>query len=302
MKIQTLYPSPESPPDPHSLRARLAQSGALLIRGNALELDQFEDFTEKLCEKFHHVGGRRKVAAALRDGYTTHVPEKNTTIFTHSESRFRPCDAIPDTCIFYCVTPPDIAGGETTLVDGVEMLSLLPAELRMRFEEQGVIYGMSWEPARWTAEFNVQDESGLKAFLARFPDARYTLAGSILDLQYRSPAIIQSKGQRAFANGILAHLPEIDHPRYLNQSVHARPTNRICFGDGEPLSRQVIHTLIDIQDKILYPHRWHKGDMLILDNLRFMHGRQPTAQDCERVLYTRFGCLKQEADPCHSPP
>lgn len=300
MKTQTLYSTIELPIDHDHLHASFTKTGALLIKGNYLDIHQFEIFSENICEEFHHVGARRVVAGVLGDGFTTNVPEKNMTLLAHSEGLFRPCITIPDTCIFYCVTPPDAQGGETTLIDGAEMLSLIPPYLRNRFEEQGVIYEVTWESARWTAEFNVNNESELKTFLARFPGVQYSLSDSILNLLYHSPAVTRASGLPSFANGILAHLPDLAHPRYANKNVHVRPTNKVYFGNGEPLGPQVINMLVDIQDEVIFKHRWNKGDMLIIDNLRFMHGREITSRDCERILYSRFGRLKRRIHSLHS--
>ena len=229
------------------------------------------------------------------DGYTTGVPPNNFILLGHAEGHYRPSLALPDVCFFMCVVPPDAAGGETTLVDGVELLRMLPEDLRQRLETVGVVYEFSWEPLRWQVEFGVANSEALHAFLKRFPGARYTLVNDVLHMFYTSHAIVRTRdGASAFANGILAHLPEVNHPRYTGLPVHAKSSNRVYFGDGELMPNEVINTLIDAHDRVLYRHRWQANDVLIVDNTRYLHGREMTAEPCERVLVSRFGRLKKD--------
>jgi alpha-ketoglutarate-dependent taurine dioxygenase len=54
----------------------------------------------------------------------------------------------------------------------------------------------------------------------------------------------------------------------------------------------VVEHLIEIHDALAHAHRWHPGDLLIVDNTRTLHGRNRTAVDCERKLKSRFGWLR----------
>lgn len=276
-----------------TMRAQFDRCGLLLVRGCKLDAAGFEKLTTHFCDRFHHVGARQATRCNVGDGFTTAVPSQNFILLGHSEGYYRPTLHLPDVCFFMCLIPPNVDGGETTLIDGVAMLNQLSPPLRQRLEAQGVIYECLWEPPRWRAEFDVADETALHAFLARFPAARYTLTDGLLHLFYATPAIFQlPDGTSKFANGILAHLPQVTHPRYAGLPVHAKPTNRVYFGDGELVPDQVVNTLIDAHDTVLYGHRWQARDMLIIDNTRYMHGRNMTSSPCERTLISRFGCLK----------
>ncbi len=156
----------------------------MLLRDCSFDMREFEDLTAHLCDKFHHVGARYATRRSEGDGFTTGVSSKNFILFGHSEGHYRPSLFLPDVCFFMCVVPPNVTGGETTLVDGVELLNLLPTSLCRKLEDQGVIYEFLWEPVRWQAEFGVTEEAELKAFFTRFPSARYTLSGGMLHMFY----------------------------------------------------------------------------------------------------------------------
>lgn len=283
------------PTDYDEVRSSLNRCGVVLLRGGNFDLAGFEALTARFCDQFHHVGARYAMRRGQGDGFTTGVPLKNFILFGHSEGHYRPAFFLPDICFFMCIVPPSVAGGETTLVDGVELLRMLPAELCRRLEDVGVIYEFSWEPTRWQAEFGVTNKEELHTFLAGFSNARYTLSGDILHMFYSAPAIARTRdGSSAFANGILAHLPEVNHPRYAGLPVHAKSSNRVYFGDGELMNNEIVNILIDAHDRLIYRHRWQFNDVLIVDNTRYMHGREMTAEPCERVLISRFGRFKED--------
>jgi len=281
--------------DTQQVIAALKEHGAVLLRGISSTLDEFQLFTGSLCEDFHQVGTRRAIAEPQSDGHTSEVPLKNFNLFAHSEGTYRPFPPPPELCFFNCVRPPSAAGGETLLVDGVRFLDKLPAELRQRFTRQGIIYQATWDTERWQTEFQVDSLEQLDPLLLTHPQCSYHMQGNEMTVRCQVPAIQQSLGGlSAFANGLLAHLPAITHPRWQDRHAYSKPSNHVYFGDGGEISDVVINSLIDIQDEIALTHRWQADDLLILDNKRVMHGRLMTEGDCERRIRSRFGQLKRE--------
>jgi alpha-ketoglutarate-dependent taurine dioxygenase len=268
----------------------LDSHGVVLIRDFEFDLDAFEALTTSVCHDFHHVGTRVKLKEQAGDGYSTEVHRQNFTLLSHSEGTYRPWPPAPELCFFCCVSPPLAKGGETSLVDGVRILEMMPDRLRERFMQSDIIYEMYWEPQRWRAEFQVEDTSELEKLLNEHPSLEYDFRGEDLVLHYRTSAICQSRsGQPAFANALLAHLPRITHPAYQQNRVYTKSSNHVYFENGEEIEDETINVLIDIQDKLMYLHEWQTGDLLVIDNTRFMHGRRMTQTDCERILLSRFG-------------
>lgn len=275
-------------PDP-GLHEALQQHGVVLLRGTPLDLDAFESLTREFSGHFHAVGTRQALRQAAGDGHTTEVFRSNFVLLGHSEGTYRPYPPPPDVCFFMCLMPPAVRGGETTLIHGASMLESIPAKLRTRLEDEGVIYESLWEPARWRAEFGLHTVADLKKLLDTMSCVRYELSDDALHLRYRAPAITTGRdGRLSFANGILAHLPVIPKSRYTGLPVYAKASNRIYFGDGSALSDNDVTDLIDAHDQNLHLHRWQRGDVLVVDNSRFMHGRTMTESDCARVLLSRF--------------
>jgi len=276
-----------------ALNTAYSQYGALLLRNTQFNLTNFEALTRQFCNDFHEVGTRQAMRQAAGDGFTTQVFRQNFKLLGHCEGAYRPFPPPPDICFFLCITPPSASGGETTLVDGSEMARALPNALRTRLEHEGIIYESLWTSPRWQAEFGVESETELIQLLERFETCRFNLKEGMLHLFYSAPAINSSNDTAIFANGLLAHLPNISHPAFHGIPIYTKPTNKVYFGQGEIFDDVIINTLINAHENVVYRHRWQTGDILIIDNARFLHGREMTNAPCERVLISRFGRKKK---------
>lgn len=291
-RVNTLHGSPGlalASVVPGEVEQQVADSGAVLLRGFHWDLESFERFSRKLCRRFYRIASRERLPQGQSDGFTARAPESNITLLAHSEASYRPF-AEPELAFFACLAAPVEQGGEGLIVDGREFVRRMPDALRARFEDEGVIFESRWEPPRWQAEFETDSRDQLEEIRQRYPSLEWRFEGDIMHYRCRRSAIqADAAGAKVFCNAILAHLPQVPHPRYRDARAYALETNQVRFGDGEPLSAAVINQLIDTQDAVAFENRLADGDVLVLDNSRVMHGRRPLERDCARVLLTRFG-------------
>lgn len=268
------------------------QKDVVLIRGMDLDENQFESLTQNFCYDFCRISSREILRKTEGDGLTTETPRQNFFLFSHSEAAYAPYPKTPDVGFLMCKEAPDVPGGETTLVDSVEFLNEMNPELRKRFENEKITYEVLWEPNRWKAQFRVSFEEELLTLLNGLETVRFSLNNGLLHMFYTASAITKMPdGFYAFSNAILGHLPSLDHPDYQDKRVYCKESNRVYWESGELLSKDVINELITIQDKLKYKHQWKKNDILIFNNLRFMHGREMTQETCNRKLLSRFGYM-----------
>jgi alpha-ketoglutarate-dependent taurine dioxygenase len=281
--------------DREELVMRVLSTGSVLLRHVSPGLEPFEALTRLFCDQFYPTSNRHVRRPLEGDGYSNEVAQSNFILLGHTEGTYRPYPPAPDLCFFMCVTAPSSPGGETTLVDGVKFLKRIRADLRGRFEREGIVYGMSWEREKWQMEFSVRDKASLRDLLAKLPGVSYFLRDDVLHLRFATRAIsVTQSGTAAFAPALLAHLPTVDHPNYRGLPVYAKASNRVFFGNGEEIPGETVNELIDIHDDLVLGHRWQVGDVLIVDNTRLMHGRRMTATPCERRIASRFGWLKSD--------
>ncbi len=272
----------------------LQQTGLVLLRGYSIDLEDLETFSARFCGRFHKVGARQPIRKNTGDRFSSEVPGVNFSLFAHSEGAYRPYPTPPDLCFFNCVEAPDGNGGETMLIDGVEFAQRLSPDLFERFQQQGIIYQAYWDENRWQSEFDISNIEELQTFLANHPQIQARIDADAIEFRCLALAMQTSlSGELAFANGLLAHLPKISHPRWDGLNAYCKPTNRVFFGGGEEISEEIINQLIDIQDDIAVNHKWVENDLLIIDNAKIMHGRRMSENDGNRVIRSRFGSLHQ---------
>ncbi len=130
--------------DHHDLiEAALLDFGAVMWRGFAVNgPDDFQvmlsDFTP--FSKGYVAGTSERQAITGKVYESTRTPE-DVYIFLHQEMSYQIYS--PRLLAFYCKQPPQ-EGGETPICDFRGLLEALPADMRRRFEEDGVIYGRNF--------------------------------------------------------------------------------------------------------------------------------------------------------------
>jgi len=65
-----------------------------------------------------------------------------------------------------------------------------------------------------------------------------------------------------------------------------------CFVDGTIVPDKVVAEVKRVSDALTVPVRWQPGDLLMLDNTRFLHGRKAILNTKERRIISYFGYLK----------
>ncbi len=277
----------------NELRTRLAIEQVILLRDPQMSMSYFETLLASQCRAFHQPGTRINECQNSQDGYSSKVGQDNY-LLGHAEGYYRPVLPPPDVCIFWCQSAPKVTGGETFWIDGSELYQALPYRLAQRLDTEGVIYEATWPIQRWQAEFRVADILSLRQLLDTDTRCRYELSSEgELHLFFKTnPIMTGSDGVKRFINGMLAHLPEIKHPRYQALPVYYKTSNKIHWGNGGLICHNDINQILDAHDALLHKHRWMDSDVLLLNNHYVLHGRVNMSMPSERVIFSRFGYWK----------
>jgi alpha-ketoglutarate-dependent taurine dioxygenase len=264
---------------PDAIVALYKQHGALLLRGFATDLDSFRRFAEQHCvaAAFNDSRGR----ATLDEANNIQSVNRGVAPFPlHPELSREPWK--PDICFFACLNPPS-SDGATTLCDGVEIVRHLPAEARRAFEGRRLLYAQPAIPEElehWLGTANPSD-----AELAAPP-------ASCPYFFWRAPGMIV----RAFTRPALHKPMFTDAPAFGNFLLFARyclGTNAFpLFEDGSPVPDELLAIVKSVSDRLSAPVAWRKGDLLMIDNSRFMHGRTAVRNAEERLIASYFGYLR----------
>jgi alpha-ketoglutarate-dependent taurine dioxygenase len=250
--------------------------GALLLSGFRFDLASFTAFTRRFCSRFvRNESGRRMPVS--RDGTTQTVNLGHEPFPLHPELSRVPWR--PDIAWFACARPPAV-GGETLVCDGLAVVPRLSAALRARLANRALRY---------------REETPMDAFTqwlgVGIPDD-----GMLARLSATSPFGFERRGSRIFRSFTrpFLHQPLFsDAPAFGNFLLFARymlRTNEFpTFEDGTLIPDDICTELKAATDALTIAHRWRAGDVLMLDNSRFMHGRNTVTDPGERVIWTQFG-------------
>jgi len=253
--------------------------GAILLRGFEVDLNSFRDLTKRLCtgSVFNESPGREVID---REQNIQTVNLGSEPFPLHPELSREPWK--PDICFFWCMQPPT-NGGETTVCDGVEIARRLPPPVKDALAGRQLRYRQIATPtecAFWLGSENPGD-----AALANPPaHCPYTFerANGKIHRAFLVPALHKPMftDELAFGNFLL-------FARYL-QRLRIFPT----FENGELVPDDLLAQVKAVSDQLETPVPWRAGDVVILDNTRFMHGRRAITDVCERRIATFFGYVR----------
>ena len=261
----------------------LDQVGAILFRGfpdagdigfdqciGALDLQPFT-YAESLSN-------------AVRKNRTPQVFTANEAppeleIFLHHEMAQTPL--FPSYLFFYCERAA-AEGGATPLCRSDDLMTALKRQLPS-FAQQCRDLGVSYThtmPAQadagsgqgrsWLDTLSVNSRAAAEAKLQQLGYTWVWLEGD--DLRVTTPALPAirrtSTGTEVFFNQLVAAFAGW-------QDLRNSAAKSVCFGDGSPMPITDLKEMITIAYQQVYDHQWQAGDVVLIDNLRVMHGRRP---------------------------
>ncbi|WP_120716176.1 TauD/TfdA family dioxygenase [Tsuneonella amylolytica] len=256
------------------------QHGALLFSGFGCDTPALRDFAARFCSTtvVNDSPGRSSIDP---DAQIYSVNHGNQEFALHPELSREPWK--PDVAFFLCLSPPE-GEGATTVCDGIELVRALPSAVRDGFAGRRLVY-----PGRVWPEF-------LEHWLGTAnPDAAL-LADPPPTCPYRF-ACDGSGGLFRYFSRPALHKPMFgDDPAFGNFLLFARFTNGMpnfpLLDDMRPVPEAWLQAAKTAGDRLSARVDWRQGDLLMLDNTRFMHGRTAIANPASRLIATLFGYLR----------
>jgi len=267
-----------------ALRAYVAEQGAVLVRGlglrNAAEVEAVFRQLGELRTEMEAFAPRRHYADGV---YSATKWPPNQAMCMHHELSYvlEP----PSLVLFACLVAPE-RGGATPLADASAVLSALPTELVQRFERRG---------GDWLLIRNYNDDIGASVADAFGSDdrgaiERYCHANAI-ELEWLKNGGLRTRQRRS---AILRHLvsarrcwfnqiaflnewtlaPELREYLVDEYGADGLPFNT-RFGNGDPIGADDVQAINDAYERHTVREPWRAGDVLLVDNVRTAHGRDP---------------------------
>ncbi len=266
-----------------ALRAVVAEHGSVLVRGLGLREAAgagavLREIGSGLLPETEPFAPRLPYADGV---YSSTKWPQNQQMCMHHELSYR--QEFPGLMLFACLTAP-AEGGATTVADAPSVLEALPAELVERFERDGWLLTRTYNDeigARVAQAFGTEDRSAVEAYCrANAIGFDWQPDGTLRTRQRRSAVVRHPvSGRRCWFNQV-AFLNEwtiAEEVREYLLDVYGPdglPFNT-RFGNGDPIDRDIVELLNAVYQDHTLREPWQDGDLLIVDNIRTAHGREP---------------------------
>lgn len=226
----------------------------------------------------HHSTPRKEIQSLV---YTSTEVSKERSIPIHNEMAYSA--RWPQLLWFGCLSTASL-GGATPIAEMANVLRDIPAALEDRVASRKLQYvrtyhddiGQSWRDA-----FPGMDRPEVDAYCGREGTAASWLGTDRLRTSRVCDGIREhphTKTRLWFNQLLVFHassLPvAIRHALVSLVGADKLPRN-VLYGDGEPISDEDVQVVREICDYHTLTFAWHPGDVLVLDNMRWAHGRQP---------------------------
>ena len=267
----------------NKLRTMVAVHGSVLVRGLGLhDAAQtgavFRRLAASLMPEREAFAPRQSYPGGL---YSATPWPSNQQMCMHHELSYTL--EFPGLMMFACLTAP-ASGGATTVSDSPTVLGALPAGLVQRFEREGWMlvrnynedFGASVEQA-----FGTADRGEIERYCrANATEFQWQPDGTLRTWQRRSAVVRHPvTRQRCWFNQI-AFLnertmdPEVrDYLADLYGEDGLPFTTR--FGNGDPIGEDIVELLNQTYEGCTKREPWQVGDLLLVDNVRTAHSREP---------------------------
>lgn len=172
----------------------------------------------------------------------------------------------------------------TTLCDGIALFAGLRPEDQALFLNHPLCYERYHSEHFWRTQYLVDTPEALEAYL-RSQDREWEwLPDQGLKTRFIASAVHLRKGTPVFINSFL--------PFGLRQLRRPEETRaRVSFADGTPLDEALLLRVEAVAERLTRRIDWKKGDFLVIDNTRMMHGREALSTEDPRKLQVRLsGC------------
>jgi hypothetical protein len=265
-----------------TLRAFVAEHGSLLIRGLGLRdatsvAAVFRQFGQLMAER-ESFAERREYAEGV---YSSTKWPANQPMCMHHELSYmlEP----PGLMLFACLVAPSTRGA-TAIADGSAVLDALPKDLVERVERDGWLLVRNYNDeigASLAESFGTDDRDAVERYCrANAIRFEWQPGGGLRTWQRRRAIQLHApSGKRTWFNQIAflnewTVAPEVREYLVDEYGADALPFNT-QFGDGEPIGADVVQLIHDAYQSHTVREAWQAGDLLVVDNIRMAHAREP---------------------------
>ncbi len=261
----------------------LDANGALLIRG--LKIDGSEQFSQILAdllgEELASYTYRSTPRKELQNNiYTATEYHPSEEIPQHNENAY--ANSWPLRIGFLCVTPA-AKMGRTPISDSRVAYREIPKDIRDEFERKKIMYVRNYSniDLPWTEVFQTNDKGEVEKYCRDHNLEFEWLPGNRLRTKQINQASIThpSTGEMLWFNQAhlfhVSSLGEETQEDLVSLLGEENLPRNAYYGDGTPIDVEALSLIREVYQRTKFAFEWEKGDLLLLDNMLYTHGREP---------------------------
>ena len=256
-----------------TVKDALGDTGIVLFRGFETAPESFHAFASRFASRFFFMPVADRASHPLAKELQT-VTTGQFALNLHFENGNTPMR--PDLLWFYCVRPA-IADGETLVCDGVALWEALRPEAQRFFLEHEIVHRNTFPERLWRSVSGFGKEGDPlpeMTVLDIGPGTRCRLnPDRSMSIEYRTSAVGSSRfarDRRGFVGNVL---PDV----YADDPLPV-------LEDGSPLPEAVIREVDETAAGLTSRITWKAGDVLVIDNTRWLHGRRAFEDPARTIL------------------
>jgi len=262
-----------------------ANGGVLLRNFGIYSVSEFNKVVQSLYPNLldytYRSTPRTKLGGKI---YTTTEYPADRTIPLHNENAYS--DSWPNRICFFCAIAPE-EGGETPIADSRRVYNKIDSKIRSKFELKGILYVKNYNKGidlSWQEVFQAENkedvdkfckEHGIEAIWKNAEEGPELTTKQVCQATYIHPT---TKEKVWFNQAHLFHssaLHSKDRDTLTSALGEQNLPRNTFYGDGEAIETGDLDHIRKIYDEEKITFTWHKGDLMILDNVLVAHAREP---------------------------
>ncbi|TQV77356.1 TauD/TfdA family dioxygenase [Aliikangiella marina] len=265
------------------IRKSLEEYGVVLVRGAPIQgMKKLEKllstiFEDSLLDYLYRTSPRTNLRGHI---YSSTEYHSDNYISLHNESSY--FTSWPMNIAFYCAKAAK-NGGATPIVDSRLIYQAIPNEIREEFEAKNLKYVRNFIDIDlpWKDVFQTNKRKEVESF-CRHHNLQFEWTGNdnLRTVNTQRPAFFHPKtGEKTWFNQ--AHLfhfstyPLAERQQLVDSIGYKNLPKNVFFADDSEIPEEYIQIISQVYREHAFRFQWEDGDLLLLDNMLFAHGRDP---------------------------
>ena len=247
---------------------KFEKNGAIIFREFDIDKKKLIKFTDLFTASYANDAVRRKRRFNEQNIYDVDIGTQAVKL--HSETSFSP--ACPEIIWFFCVMPPSNKSGSTLLCDGLRLWNNLSSKTKNFFLSNPVVYSL-----KVPIEKKIKSKRGRRPWYLNKIGVKNCFINwtkGYIEFDYINFAVVESRirDQLCFTNHLFVTL----------KSEPQLKSRKMLFSKSIP--NEILSEINTKAKQMTYKINWKKSDLVMIDNRRFLHGRENVKKDDQRDI------------------